>query len=289
MILVVLLALFAHVGYTLNDISGALGARKFDGKLMSLMSWVTCSAMYLLLLPFLWRGSLLLKPTLVSIFSGVLAGVAYPLFLNAMKKGNPTLVGVVAGTFPLWIVILSVIFYKEVLTGAQIVVIACIILGIILSALHLTRQTRLHTMLNKYTLHALLVSIMWGLAFAVLKYPAETIGWFKVSIVTSYAGSALSIIWLYPKLKGTVLSSFKKYYRYPVVNALTGVSATLAYNFALTRGNSSLVAPIAGSYSGLFAILSYVAFKEKLTRLQILGVIIIFGGVVVLSVLVANS
>jgi len=289
MILVIILALIAHLGYALNDFTGALGARKFDSKLMSLLSWLTGTAIYLLIMPFFWQNSLSFWPVVVAVLSGMLAAVSYPLFLYALKYGNAALVGVVAGTFPLWIVIISLIIFKETLTATQVLVIGVIIIGIILSSLHLTRRTKFHNLLNKYTALAFLVSIMWGIAFSVLKYPVEEIGWFNVSFITSLAGSITSFIWLFPKLKTQVVPVFKKYYKFPLLNAITGVGSTMAYNYAISRANSSIVAPIAGSYGGLFALLSYFVFREKLTRVQVLGICVIVAGVASLSITLARS
>jgi len=289
MILVVILALVAHVSYALNDMSGALATRKFDGKLMSLMSWLLGMAVYVLLAPFLWNHSLYLWPTIVGLMTGAILGTAFPIFLKALKEGNPTLVGVIAGTFPLWVVIFSVLVYKEVLSGAELAAIAVITLGIVLSALHLSRKTRLHNLFSKSTLMALLVSVMWGIGFGSLSYPSNEIGWFEASMLSSTGGTVISMAWLYPQYRGRLKVSLKKFYIYPVANAITGVAGVLAYTLALTKGNSSIVAPIAGSYSGLFAVLSYFAFKEKLTRIQVGGVIIIIIGIISLSAIVARS
>lgn len=283
MIAVVLLALVAHVGYALADFSGAVGARKFSSRAMSLMAWVAGVLIYFVLAPFLLDLHFYLWPVLVAAFTGVLFAIVFPLFLIAVEKGNATLGGVVAGTFPFWIVILSIIFYDETLTYAQTGGIALIIVGIVLSALHLTRKTRLHNLLNKYTFLALLVSLLWGIGYTIYKYPVDKLGWFETGFINSIVGTITSIVWLYPKLKGKLSIIIKRHWRFPLLNALYGVTATLAYGFALTKGNSSIVGPLAGSYSGLYAILSYFKFKETLTKLQVLGVIIIVIGIITLS------
>ena len=289
MILVVILALISHVSYALNDMSGAMASRKFDGKAMSLMSWMVGAVLYTVMAPFLITNTFYLWPTVVAGFTGVWFAIAYPIFLKALEKGNATLVGVIAGTFPLWTVVFSLLLYGEKLTSTESVVIGIIMIGIVLSALHLTTKTRLHNLLNKHTFLALIVSLMWGFGFAIIKYPTERIGWFNTSFMNSMLGALTSMIWLYPACRGKVKAIFKKYKAYPIVNSATGTAGTLAYTYALTRGNASLVAPIAGSYSGLFAVLSYLVFKEKLTRIQTLGVLIILGGVISLSVIVSRS
>lgn len=287
--LVVILALIAHVGYACNDFSAAVASRKMDAKLLTLMSWVFGSIIYTMLAPFFLHPKFELLPMLVLGFLAVLFTVAYPVFMKSVEGGNATVSGVVAGTFPLWTVIFSIIFYNERLTGAQILASLVILAGIILSALHLTRKTRLHNLLNYHSFLAFTVSLMWGLGFALWKYPAERLGWFETSYFNSLIATVVAFVLFYPSLKGRLRKEVKRFYMYPLVNTLTGSCATLAYSYALTKGNLSVIAPIAGSYSGLYAILSYIKFREALTKIQITGVVLILVGVVALSVIVSRS
>lgn len=289
MIIVVLFALISHVGFAGNDFSGALGARKFGGRMMSLLSWTTGLGITTALLPFLFHNTLYAWPVFDAAISGVLFAAAYPAFLKCLENGNATITGVIAGSFPLWVVLLSILFLGESLTVPQTLAIAAILCGVALSALHLTRKTRFKNLFNRYSLLAFFISIVWGVGNVLLKYPAEKIGWFETSYINGLSGAVLTIIWLYPSQRGKVINTFKKFPLYPLANALTGVGASAAYTFALTRGNNSIVSPIAGSYGGLFAIISYMKFKEKLTKLQILGVVLIFCGVVSLSIIVSRS
>ena len=65
---------------------------------------------------------------------------------------------------------------------------------------------------------------------------------------------------------------------------LTGSMGNFAYNLGLSHGYATIIAPIAGSYPTLFVILSYLVFKQKLTRQQLLGVIVSLIGIVALSI-----
>jgi len=57
-----------------------------------------------------------------------------------------------------------------------------------------------------------------------------------------------------------------------------------ALNYGLTLPNkSSLVAPIAGAAPILFVISSHFIFKDKLTKQQVIGIIISLVGIVLLT------
>lgn len=282
----ILLSLMAHVGFASNDLAGAIGARKLSAARMSLYAWYCGCVVAGLATPFLFRNSLTFGPVLVASGLAVLMSVAYPIFLYTLRHGNATINGVIGGTFPIWVVILSLIFFDESLAFGQAAAIVIIFAGIILSTLHLTRRTRLHNLFNRYSLMATSVSLMWGVYFTFIRYPVEQLGWFEANVVVQVAATAASTLILVPIIRrGKTLKFRKQQLKWPLVNSVSGFTSSTAYNFALTLGNSSVVAPIAGSYPGLYAVASYFVFKEKLTRLQIVGVALVLLGVVALSVM----
>lgn len=68
-----------------------------------------------------------------------------------------------------------------------------------------------------------------------------------------------------------------------LTNALLLTVALFAFNFALANGLTAVVAPIASSYPVLFAVLAYFVFKDRLSKQQIVGVVITLLGIVTLS------
>jgi drug/metabolite transporter (DMT)-like permease len=281
---VIFLALLAHLSYAGNDLTGALGSRLLSAARMALYAWLCGLVLILLSAPFLFRGTISLQPLIVNVILAFLMAIAYPTFLYTLQHGNATINGVIAGTFPIWVVILSLIFFDETLFLSQTVAIVIIFIGAILSSLHLTNKTRLHNLFSKYSLLALLVSVLWGIYFAFIRYPIEQYGWFEASAITQLAATAFSVVLLLPLVRHAQPLKFKiSQLKWPLLNGATGFSGGLAYNLALTLGASSIVAPIAGSYPGLYAVASYYVFKETLTKIQLTGVILVLLGVIMLS------
>ena len=88
------------------------------------------------------------------------------------------------------------------------------------------------------------------------------------------------------KLTKTKLEFPKKKVLVPLVLSILLVrTAEFSYNFALTKGFASVVAPIAGANPTLFVMLAFFVFKEPLTKHQIIGIIITLTGIVALSFL----
>jgi len=59
--------------------------------------------------------------------------------------------------------------------------------------------------------------------------------------------------------------------------------AEYSYNFAITKGQVAVVAPIAGANPTLFVVLAFLFLKDPIRKQQILGIIITLAGIVFLS------
>jgi uncharacterized membrane protein len=73
--------------------------------------------------------------------------------------------------------------------------------------------------------------------------------------------------------------------QYFFLNSLFIGGATFALNYALSIGNTAIVAPIAGAYPTLFAVLSYLVFKEPINKQQWFGIVLTLIGIVTLSII----
>ena len=65
--------------------------------------------------------------------------------------------------------------------------------------------------------------------------------------------------------------------------AVAGGGGTVAYYIAVAHGSTALVAGIAGPYPVLFVLLSSLVFKQKITRIQNIGMIITLVGISALA------
>lgn len=60
--------------------------------------------------------------------------------------------------------------------------------------------------------------------------------------------------------------------------------AEFSFSLGISRGFTSIVAPIAGGAPALFVVLAFLVFKDPITRQQIIGIITTLIGIVLLSV-----
>ena len=126
--------------------------------------------------------------------------------------------------------------------------------------------------------------ILWGIYFTFIRIPIRQVGWFWPSY---FAMLGVPIIWIYMLVRRIKLEKLpnSKITFLSLLNALLLTGGTFSYNFAVMSGQTSIVAPIAGSYPVLFVVLAYFVFKDRLNKQQIFGIVTTLTGIVLLSVL----
>lgn len=206
-------------------------------------------------------------------------------YFQALEVGNAQLAGTIGGSFVLPVVLLSVIFFGEKLSLIQVLGIGLILIGLVLSSFELKqlKNKKLEEIFtDKGAKYALLAMIVWGIYYAVIRIPAESIGWFWAFYP---ANLFFILLFLFGKIKRNSLKVFtdKKTLFSILIFSLLINTAQFSYNLGILSGFTSVVAPIAGSYPVLFVILARLVFREKLSRQQSLGIIFSLLGIVLIS------
>ena len=205
------------------------------------------------------------------------------VYYEALKKGNRALVGTIASSFPAVAVLISVIFLNERISTNQIIAIIIIFVGIMLASLELKELRNKNLLKDKSVLMALITMLSWGMWIALLKIPVAKIGWFWPNYITFLL---FPLIFIYIKLKKipierpTINGAF-----IPLVASTALVRiAEYSYNFGISKGLVTVVAPIAGANPTLFVILAFLFLKDPITKQQIVGIITALTGIVLLSI-----
>lgn len=213
---------------------------------------------------------------LVGLFSGTL------VYYEALKKGNRVLVATIASSFPAVTVLISVIFLKERISLNQLVAIIIIFVGIIFSSLELKEIRNKNLLKDKSLVLALITMVAWGFWAAMLKIPVAKLGWFWPNYITFLL---FPLIFFYIKLKKAPIQkpTIKGVFVPLVVSTALVRIAEYSYNFGISKGLVTVVAPIAGANPTLFVILAFLFFKDPITKQQILGIITTLLGIILLS------
>jgi drug/metabolite transporter (DMT)-like permease len=281
----IVFALIAFFGWGTGDIFGTVAARKLGGFSSTLWSYVFRVIIFAILIPFYLvdLSRLTIEMFLFNIFLGVIGIIGLVSFNEGLKGGNAALVGTIAASYVMLVVIFSIIFLKEAITQSQIISILVIFIGLILSTLDLKQLKKSKVILNRSILLALIAMIVWGFYFTFIKIPVKQIGWFWPNYITV---ALFPLIFIFAKLRKVKLHSpkYKGAFWFAFVSALLIGIAEYSFIFGINTGLTTIVAPIAGAYPILFVILAFLVFKDPITRQQKFGILITLIGIVLLSV-----
>jgi len=181
-------------------------------------------------------------------------------------------------------VVIAIIFLGDSLTFYQAIAILVITVGLILSSIDLKKVKINQLFTDKGVPYGLVSMILYGAYFAFIRIPVREIGWFWPAYLSF---GVFPVVYLIMRLRKQKLQTFKGtgVFKFSVLHAALSVAALFAYNFAVSKGQTAIVTPIAGSYPVLFAVLAYFIFKDRLNRQQIMGITMTLIGIVLLSTL----
>lgn len=277
-------AIVSFIGYGVGDIFGTIATRKLGGFSTTLWTLIIGTLLFSLYIPFAWNELEAMSTTLFfqTVGIGILFIVALVAFYQALKIDSSSVVGTIASSFAAVTVVLSIVFLKEQISLPQTLSIVIIFLGVIMSSLELNRLKRDKLTLSKGIILALVAMIFWGIYFTFIKIPVSKIGWFWPTYIT-YLSFPLMLFFLKFKKMKIKKPTLKSGLMPIIISVILTGSAEFSYNFAISKGQVSLIAPIAGSYPTLFVLLSFIIFRDSITKQQLFGIIITLLGIVLLA------
>lgn len=276
-------AFISFFSWAVGDIFGVVAVRKLGSFSTTAWGLLLRFVIFSLYLPFAVSNlkELTFDLFVVIVLITIVGLVGFIAFNEGMKVGNPALIGTIAAGFPFVTVILSTLFLRETLSFQQIIAIGLIFIGIMLSSFDWQLLKKSRT-LQKGVNFALITLLCWGIWFAFLKIPVQKIGWFLPNYAVYIS---FPFVFLFMKMKKIKLIPLtKENGAIPLIIAVLFLAtAELSYSLGITNANSSIIAPIAGSYPALFVILAFFIFKEPIKKQQIIGIITTLAGIVFLS------
>ena len=282
----IIFALISYLGWGIGDIFGAIATRKIGAYSTTFWYILLQVPIFAVLVPFFFGNlqNLTIEILILNMTLGLIGTIGLVAFYEGLKVGNAALVGTIAASFAAITVLLSIIFLNEHVSFQQTLAIAIIFIGIVGSTLDVKSLISRKLIIDKGIWMGLIAMLARGIYWAFIKIPIKELGWFWPGYISVLA--SLPIIWLFIKLREIKLTklNFKGSF-YPLfANAfLLGVGA-LSFNLAIEKGFTSIVAPIAGSYPTIFALLAWIVFKDPIARQQIAGILITLVGIVMLSI-----
>ena len=140
----------------------------------------------------------------------------------------------------------------------------------------------------------LIVSICWSLPFFLIKDLTNYLSKIEIIVISHlvwdvFILSFMGYIWLFNRPKATsFINNIKKLpnkYKYYILSlTIIGIISQLSYFTLLKNNNVSVIIPILNGLSNIFIILlAYFFFKEKLTFLKVIGILLVILGIYLIN------
>lgn len=280
----ILFGLISMLGYGLANAISKIPAQNIGIRKTIFFRNVFVSMILLIIsLFYLKEINFSLKYILIAFAISFLGYVPLISFYKALKSGKVGIVAPIANSSAIYIILFSIVFFKETLTQSQLFSILLVLFGTILISINF------NDFKNSYLFQAssgipfaLIASFLWGLVYFLFKIPVNVLGPILTSFIIEFGIAILCGMHL--KLsKSDFKIPDKKNLTYIFFIAVFIAAGTLFYNLGISTYEVSIVAALAFASPLVTVIYSKFAYKEKLSLLQYLAVLLILAGVVLIN------
>lgn len=279
-----ILALINAVTFATGQVFLKRGYRDFSPKATYFLNGISCVLFWL---PYSWlRGGPIFSYGFKTVILFLIQPLSYIFYILALTKGKVSLISTLSAAAPIFTLIFGLLFLKELPSFFQISMLFLVIFGVILVGF------------SKEGLRDLKKSkseswVFWGLASAIA-FGINSVVSKKLIISTNTAtfffnigilNMAYGLIWGFKKR-----SNWERYFEMSrrqflptAVGTILITSGAIAFFEALNLGYASLVAAVSNVATPLTVLLAWLFLKERLTRWQIIGILIVGAGVILLG------
>ncbi|MFZ5821747.1 MAG: EamA family transporter [Chloroflexota bacterium] len=218
---------------------------------------------------------------ILSAIAAMIYAAGYLLFFKGFEIGN---VSIVAATMNLWAVftmLFAFIFMGQRLSIMQTVGVLMIISGATLASLHWSDIRNRRFQLSAGVKEAILGAFFFGVFWNISEIISEEIGWLSTTLFVKFGIILFLLIFSFLARRELNLSHATAQTKYMV--ALMGMieaGAVALVNYGLTIGDAILITPIASALSIVTITLAIIFLKDKVTKLQGVGIITAIIGII---------
>ncbi len=280
-----ILGLITFLGWGTGDLFTVVAARKIGATRTVFWVFFFSFVLSLLAFPFAPHNfQLITVPLLLfNLFLGVLFVSANVCVAEAFRLSSAPLVGIIIQGFPAVVMVLSALVYHDTITPLQWVLAGVIFVGVMLCSVDFQKLRTSEKIIDRGVVVALIAMVFLSVFFTFSRILINAYGWYLPTLI---ANACFPIIYLFMRIR-------KEKFIFPKEGVVIGSTfmvglliraGDFALNYGLSIPNaSSLVAPISSAAPILFAIISYVLFKDKLMKQQVIGIIVTIAGILLLT------
>lgn len=281
-IISILLGIGGMLGWGIYDFLGGVFARQI-GPFKSLF-WSQLAGFASVLLPALIFGTNLHASLLIILLSAVAASLysaGYLFFFKGFEVGN---VSIVAATMNLWAVftmLFAFLFMGQRLSTMQTAGVLLILIGATLASLNWSHIRKYGFQLSSGVREAVLGAFFFGVFWNISEIISEEIGWLSTTLFTKFGIILFLFIWsIFQKHEIKLANAGVRTTLVVLLMGVVEAAAVALVNYGLTIGDAILITPIASALSIVTISLAIIFLKERISRLQGLGISLAILGII---------
>lgn len=210
------------------------------------------------------------------IYAIISAVLSEALVFYALSKGDLSVSTVMIATYPVYTLLFSRYINKEILTIEQLTFIILTILGTVLTCFD--KDFKIKNLKNLALLIPIIASVAVGLSDTLTKKIIDETSSFSFLVAIAIVQIPVALIYLkIAKQKfGNIFKELKegmKEYKYSIIGSLLNVLGTGCLLVSFNYGMASIVSPLTAIYTPIVLIYSFVVLKEKMNKLNLVGII----------------
>jgi transporter family protein len=282
-ILSILSGIGGMFGWGIYDFLGGVYAKQI-GPFKSLFWSQLAGLIFTLLLVFAFTINLKVPIWIIILLpiAAIFYSAGYLLFFKGFEIGN---VSIVAATMNLWAVftmLFAFIFMGQRLSALQSTGVFMIISGVTLACLNWSdiknQRFQLSAGVKETVWGALFFGVFWNISEVI----SEEIGWLLTTLFVKFGIILFLLLFsILIKRELDLTKAANKTKSMVVLMGIIEAGALAIVNYGLTIGDSILITPIASALSIVTITLAVIFLKDKITKLQGLGIITAIAGIVV--------
>ena len=214
--------------------------------------------------------------------AAILYSAGYLFFFKGFEIGN---VSIVAATMNLWAVftmLFAFLFMRQRLSPIQTLGVFMIISGVTLASINWSDIRNQRFQLSAGVKETVAGAFFFGVFWNVSEIITEEIGWLLTTLFVKLGIILFLLLFSFFIKRELALTEAATKTRWMVV--LMGIieaGAVAIVNYGLTIGDAILITPIASALSIVTITLAVIFLKEKISKLQGIGMLTAIAGIIV--------
>lgn len=281
-IISILLGVAGMFGWGMYDFLGGVFAKQigpFKSLFWSQLAGLGAVCLFLLVSAPIFKISGL--AVLLIAVASILYSAGYLFFFKGLEIGN---ISLIAATMNLWAVftmLFAFLFMGQRLSGLQTLGVALILAGVTVASLNWNDMRSRTFQLSVGVKETVAGAFFFGVFWNVSEIVSEEIGWLFTTLFVKLGIILFLLVFsLFAKREIGLVKVSSKTKIMLVIMGIVEAGAVAAVNYGLTIGDAILITPIASALSIVTIGLAILFLKDKITKLQTLGIITAILGII---------